>query len=152
MPGYIAKILTRFCVARCPRMQHSPHTWTAPSYDAKVKLTPLPNITAPLSKAGKTKLQEIIGTLLYYARAIDSTMLVTLGTLASAQSQGTVATALAITQLLNYCATHYNATVHFYASDMHLHIHSDASYLSKLKARLCPSQWLILSQQQAQVL
>ena len=33
-------------------------------------------------------------------------------------------------QLLNNCATHPNAIIWFHASDMILHIHSDASYLS----------------------
>jgi hypothetical protein len=63
--------------------------------------------TALLDKAAITHLQEVIGTLLFYACAINSTMLVALGTLASAQSQGTEATAKACTpHLLNYCAKH----------------------------------------------
>ncbi len=62
-------------------------------------------------------------------------MLVALGTLASSQSQSTQATALAVTRLLNYCATHPDAVLRYSASDMHLHVHSDASYLSESKAR-----------------
>jgi hypothetical protein len=73
--------------------------------------------------------------MLFYACAIDSTMLVALGTLASAQSQGTKATAKACTHLLNYCATHPNAVIRYTASGMILHLHSDASYLSEAKAR-----------------
>jgi hypothetical protein len=84
---------------------------------------------------GKTCLQEIIGTLLYYGRAIDSTILVALGSLATAQSTGTKATAQAVTQLLNYCASHPNATVRYHSSQMYLHIHSNTSYLSVMKAR-----------------
>jgi hypothetical protein len=41
----------------------------------------------------------------------------------------------ALTQLLNYCATHPDATVRYVASDMVLHIESDASYLTATKAR-----------------
>jgi hypothetical protein len=81
------------------------------------------------------RLQEIIGTLLYYGRAIDSTLLVALGTLASAQTNGTKATVNACKRLLNYCATHPDAVVRFQASDMCLHIDSDASYLSEPEAR-----------------
>jgi hypothetical protein len=62
-------------------------------------------------------------------------MLVALGTLASAQAKGTEATAQAVTQLLNYCATHPDAIVRYHASDMQLHVHSDASYLSESQAR-----------------
>ena len=63
--------------------------------------------------------------LLYYACAVDSTMLVAFGSIASAAH--TAATAQAVTQLLNYCATHPDAVIRFHASDMVLHVHSDAS-------------------------
>jgi hypothetical protein len=49
--------------------------------------------------------------LLYYVCAIDSTILVALGTLATKQANGTEATAQAVTQLLNYCASHPDVTV-----------------------------------------
>ena len=55
--------------------------------------------TAPLDTAGITRLHEIIGTLLFYAHTVNSTMLVALGTLTSAQSKGTEAMAQAATQL-----------------------------------------------------
>lgn len=40
-----------------------------------------------------------------------------------------------IVQLLNYAATHHDATIRYQASNMILHIDSDASYLSLPKAR-----------------
>ena len=136
MPDYVRKALERFCHNQPLRPQHSPHAWLAPVYGLKIQqLTPPPDDTAPLDSSGKTRIQEIIGVFLFYARAINSNMLVALGTLASAQSQSTQATALATTQLLNYCATHPDAVLRYSASDMHLHVHSDASYLSESKAR-----------------
>ena len=57
-------------------------------------------------------------------------MLVALGTLAAAQLEVTEATMQAATQFMDYCATHPNATIRYTASDMILHIISDASYLS----------------------
>jgi hypothetical protein len=62
-------------------------------------------------------------------------MLVALGSLAATQTTSTQATATACTQLLNYCATHPDAVIRYHASDMVLHTHSDASYLSEPKAR-----------------
>jgi hypothetical protein len=62
-------------------------------------------------------------------------MLVALGTLASAQTKGTEATARAAAQLLDYAATHPDAILQYTASDMILHVHSDASYLSEPNAR-----------------
>jgi len=74
--------------------------------------------------------QEVIGVLLYYACTVDPTLLVALNTLALQQATATQATAKDIDQLLNYCATHPDATIHFHASDMVLWTHSDASYLT----------------------
>jgi hypothetical protein len=37
--------------------------------------------------------------------------------------------------MLDYLATHPEATIRYHASDMVLHIHSDASYLSVSNAR-----------------
>jgi hypothetical protein len=72
--------------------------------------------------------QEVLGMLQFYARAVDSTMLPpAIGTLASQQAHGTKATLDALTQLLIYCMTHPDAKVCFIASDMVLHMHSDAS-------------------------
>lgn len=88
-----------------------------------------------LNKDRIKRIQEVVGTLLYYARAVDSTMLTALSSLASAQANGTVETERATNQLLDYCATHPNAGIVYHASEMRLRIHSDASYLCEPKAR-----------------
>jgi hypothetical protein len=92
-------------------------------------------IPPPFNATGITLLQQIIGTFFYYARAINITMLVALGTLGAAQAKGTKATAEASTKLLNYAATHPYVTIQFKASNMVLHVHSNASYLSETKAQ-----------------
>jgi hypothetical protein len=135
MPGYIERVLATFLHIPATRPQHSPHPWLPPSYGATVQYAEPYDTTAPLDAPALRHLQKVIGTLLYYARAFDSTMLVSLGSLASAQTNGTAATTIAITQLLNYCAAHPNAVLRFHASGMILHVHSDASYLSEKKAR-----------------
>ena len=135
MPNYITTALHRFQHPPPARAEDSPHNWIAPDYGSTIQLTPLVDDTPALDAAGITRLQQIVGTLLYYARAVDATMLPALGTLAAAQSHGTEATAKALTKLLNYCATHRDATIRYHASDMVLWISSDASYLSESKAR-----------------
>ena len=135
MPGYIEKDLQRFTHPTPTRPQHAPSQWTAPQYGAPIQYADDEDNTNPLSKEGITRLQQIIGTLLYYARAVDPTMLVALGTIAAAQTKGTEATMEAAVQLLNYAATHLDATIRYHKSDMILHIHSDASYLSEPQAR-----------------
>ena len=135
MPRYVEKALQRFTHPEPIKPQHSPSPWVAPDYGASIQYAAPDDDSAPLPLEGITHLQQIIGTLLFYARAVDNTMLVALGTIASAQSHGTENTMKATTQLLDYAASHPNAEVRFTASDMVLYVHSDASYLSEPKAQ-----------------
>ncbi len=59
------------------------------------------------------------------------TVLATLSSIASEQAKATKGTLVKIKHMLDYLATHPDATVRFYASDMILNIHLDASYLSE---------------------
>jgi hypothetical protein len=52
------------------------------------------------------------------------------------QTKATEKTQAATNQLLDYLATHPDATVRYHTSYMILHIHSDASYLSVSNARI----------------
>ena len=78
------------------------------------------------------RIQKIVGTLLYYGRAVDSTLLTALSAITARQSNGTQAVAEACHQLLDYVATHPNAGIRYHACDMILTVHTDASYLSEL--------------------
>jgi len=134
MPNYIPNLLNHLKF-ESTHLEHSPHQHNIPVYGKKVQYAnespPLPL----LSKNETTKIQQIVGSLLYYARAVDPTLLVALGTIAGDQNKPTETTAQAITQILNYVATHPLAVITYKASPMQLHIHSDASYLSVAKAR-----------------
>jgi hypothetical protein len=55
--------------------------------------------------------------------------------LTSEQSGSTSVTADKVIKLLNYCNTHPETKIRYHASDMILHIHSDASYLSEREAK-----------------
>ena len=93
------------------RIENAPSRWTPPDYGAKQQYSEDPDLTPPLDKQDVKQLQAIIGMLLYYARAVDSTMLVALGTLAASQTNGTQATLDAAIKLLNYAASHPDAKV-----------------------------------------
>ena len=67
------------------------------------------------------------GTLLYYSRVVDCTMLAALGLIATQQASPTANTMRKIKQLLNYAATHPDAAVTYRSSNMVLAAHSDAS-------------------------
>jgi hypothetical protein len=88
-----------------------------------------------LSNKDVNKLQQLTGTLLYYARAFDPTLIMPMNVLASEQSNATTVTADKVIKLLNYCNTHPETKIRYHASDMILHIHSDASYLSENEAK-----------------
>jgi hypothetical protein len=133
-PATSKRPLTSFSMSHLHAHNTAPHAWSKPTYGSGSQLTKEADTTARLDAAGLTRLQQVVGTLLYYARAVDSTMLAAIGDISSAMSEGTEATAQDLTQLLNYAATHPDATVQFIASNMQLHIHSDASYISVIKA------------------
>ncbi|KAI2491412.1 Reverse transcriptase (RNA-dependent DNA polymerase) [Fragilaria crotonensis] len=136
MPGYIERALHRFQHPAPTKPEHSPHPWQKPTYyGAKTQFAIAPDTTTALDATDKRRILEVLGTLLYYARAIDSTLLTAIGELATEQSEGTKTTMEKLAQLLNYCATHPDATVQFTASDMLLAVESGASYLSVVKAR-----------------
>jgi hypothetical protein len=134
MPGYVKKNLARFNHIAPDRPQNSPHPWTAPIYSTKQQMAEKDN-TPKLNKDKITLLQQIIGVYLYYARAINSTLLVTLSDLAAQQTQASEMTMSKANWMLDYLATNSDFTLRFYASDMQLAIESDASYLSAYNSR-----------------
>jgi hypothetical protein len=73
MPGYIQHALQRFNHPAPAHPEWSPHSWERPDYGSKSQLTPVVDTSEPLTPKEKLRLQEVLGTLLYYARAIDST-------------------------------------------------------------------------------
>ena len=147
MPGYIERALQRFAHPPTTRPQHAPHAWQKPIYGQTTQYTQAPDTSAPLDDADTKRIQEILGTLLYYSQAVDSTMLVAIGTIATQQTRATQDTMKAVTQLLNYCAAHPDACIRYVASDMVLHIESDASYLTAPKARSRAGGYFYLSNQ-----
>jgi hypothetical protein len=131
MPGYIGDALTKYQHPKPTVPQHSPYKATTIHYGAKVQRVEEDN-SPPLTTDQIKRVQKIVGTLLYYGRAVDSTLLTALSAIAARQSNGTQAVAEACHQLLDYVATHPNAGIRYHACDMILAVHTDASYLSEL--------------------
>jgi hypothetical protein len=135
MPNYVEKALHKFQHNPTHKQEHSPHKWNPPTYGQKIQYAEEPDDQPLLSAKEKTRIQQIVGTFLYYARVVDCTMLAAINDIASEQSAPTQATAEKLVQFLNYAATHPDAIVRFTKSQMTLYVHSDASYLSAPKAR-----------------
>jgi hypothetical protein len=90
-------------------------------------------------------MQDIVGTLLYYGRSVDPTLLTALSSIAACQANGTTTVAESCQQLLDYIATHPNAGIHCNACDMILAVHTDASYLLKQNGKIHASAHFYLT-------
>ena len=64
-----------------------------------------------------------------------NTGLTSLRSVAGDQAEATERTEAQAQQLMDYFATHPQATIQYYASEMILNIHFDASYLSESRAQ-----------------
>ncbi len=74
------------------KKQNSPHPHVIPNYGVKAQFTEPEDDLPPLG-ADKTKfIQAVAGTLLYYARAVDSTILPSLSSLVTEQAKPTAKT------------------------------------------------------------
>ena len=112
-----------------------PHKHAIPTYGAKVQYAREADTSPELGPEDKLFIQQVTGTFLYYARAVDATMLVALSTIASDQSSPTEETMRKTLLFLDYVATHPDAILTYRKSSMVLNVHSDASYLVEPKAR-----------------
>jgi hypothetical protein len=134
IPGYVNNMLNKFQHDNPKTPQHKLSKYITPVYGAKMQYA-TQDETPILSAKQCTTIQKITGSVLYYSRAVYPKVIMPINDIATGKTKATEKTQTATSQLLDYLATHPDATIRFYASDMILHIHSDASYLSVSKAR-----------------
>jgi hypothetical protein len=121
-----------------PVLPVSPQT---PKIGSKAQALLPPEDSPHLDVKGIKHVQQIAGSILCYARAVDMTVLMTLSSIAVEQTKVTTRTMGQCIELLDYLATNSDAKVRFHASDMVMNIHLDASYLSKTMARSATFSW-----------
>jgi hypothetical protein len=134
MPGYIENVLSKFQHVTTKHPQHTPSRYALPVYGAKTQFATQDD-TPPLMVKQCLHIQKVTGSVLYYARAVYPTVLMPLNDIATEQTKATEKTQAATNQLLDYLATHPDATIRYHASYMILYIHSDSYYLSVSQAR-----------------
>jgi hypothetical protein len=83
-------------------MQNSPHPHTIPEYRNKMQYATDEDKTPKLGKDDTKYIQQVAGMLLYYARAVDSTILPALSSIATKQAAPTAKTMAKVEQLLDY--------------------------------------------------
>jgi hypothetical protein len=134
MPNYIQKTLNKF-EAQGIKTANSPVIYVPPVYGSRKQQEAMVDETSPISPTRRKRIQQIVGTLLYYARAVDPTMLTALNKVASQQANPTIAVERAADRILHYAKKFPDAHIVYKPSDMVLLAHSDASFNSETKAR-----------------
>jgi hypothetical protein len=134
MPDYVPKALKRFNISDQHKRVNAPGPHTNIRYGQTQQMATTDD-SEPITQNQQRNIQQIVGVFMYYARAVDCTMLCEVNKLASKQSKPTVNVERDTYQLLNYAATWPMAAVTFTPSDMKLRIISDAAYNSEQGAR-----------------
>jgi hypothetical protein len=134
MHGYVSNLLSRLQHDTPKNPQHTPSRYVTPVYVAKTQYATRDD-TPPLTAKQCLTIKKITGSVLFYARTVNPTVLMPLNDIATEQTKATEKTQATTNQLLDYLAKHPDATIRYHASDMILHIQSDASYLSVSNAR-----------------
>ena len=140
MPNYVKDVLQKFQHPPSIKPQKSPfliQSYIPYQQAGQRQYAPAPDATPLLDNKGTKRIQSIVGSLLYYARAIDSTLLTALNSIGAQQSKPTKATHQRCQNLLDYIATYPNVYLRYHASDMILTVDSDAAYLVEPNARSC---------------
>ena len=134
IPGYVVRACQRFQRNNL-RKADSPIIYVPPRYGKFQQEVHLEPLSIPLTSAESKELQEIVGVFLFYARAVDPTMLTAINKIASRQSKPTSLIKKEIERFFQYANTYPDATMRIRASNMKLVCHSDGSYLSESDAR-----------------
>jgi hypothetical protein len=111
MAQYVMKQLVKYGHVTPAKPQHCLYLPNAIQY-RKDNQTPTPSNDSPLlNKASKKRIQQIVGSFLYYAQAVDPTIVMALSDLSSQQSAPTKNTMKKVNQFLDYMWTHPDAII-----------------------------------------
>ena len=134
MPDYVRRTLERFRHV-LSRARNTPAPCVPRTYGSGIQYAPAEDDSDSLPPKEKALIPQVVGTLHYYALALDLSILVALSDIAASQASPTQRTKAKVQHLLDYLATHPDAGITYRASGMVLTTESDASYLSAPKAR-----------------
>jgi hypothetical protein len=110
MHGYVSNILSKFQHDAPKHPQHTPSRYGTPVYGAKTQYA-TKDETPPLTAQQCLTIQKVIGAVLYYARAVDRTVLMPLNDIVMEQTKVTAKNQADTNQLFDYFATHPETTI-----------------------------------------
>ena len=129
LPGYIDKVLACFRHPQPKRPQESPYPAPPTKFTQTTPAPPSPDKYPRLDKKGIKIIQKSCGSILGYTRACNITTTKALNVIGHEKSRATETTEIWSNWLLDYLATHPDAKIRYWQSNMRLLIHSDASFL-----------------------
>ena len=86
MPGYVAEALRHFKHISLGKIEDQPYAHVTSNYGDNVQYAPDDNTLRPATKEEKIFFQQVVGTFLYYGRAVGGIMLTALSAIASKQA------------------------------------------------------------------
>ena len=133
MPGYVKRLLARFDLPYKFNVDN-PLPYQSPQYGQKVQY--VTDDTSPLIDAKRvTIMQQGIGGLLYYARAVGLDYTLGVNKMSSHQSKPTEKDWEDFLHLMSFAATWPEGKLVYKPSDMILILDADVSYLSETEGR-----------------
>jgi hypothetical protein len=86
VPGYVSNVLSKFQHDAPKHPQHTPSRYVTPVYGAKTQYA-TKDETPPLTAKQCLTIQKVTGSVLYYARAVEPTVLMLLNDIATEQTK-----------------------------------------------------------------
>ena len=83
MPNYVKKTLQKYNHIKPIKIQGTPYQPAPRKYGPEAQETPPPDDSPLLDKDGQKYVQQVVGSFLYYARAVDPTILYFLSQIAT---------------------------------------------------------------------
>ena len=145
IPGYIAKVIIQFRPLLDAAMSKyklksttqaaSPSIYSPPTFGNKGPQFSIIDTSDTLDAPTVTLIQGIIGAILFYALAVEPTVITAVCDLASEQARPTAQLLTKVDRLLSYVTSYPNNELIFQASDMNYKMESDGSYLSRASSQ-----------------
>jgi hypothetical protein len=88
MPGYVSNVLSKFQHDAPKHPQHTPSRYVTPLYGAKTQYA-TKDKTTPLTPKQCLTIQKVTRSVLYYARAVDPTVVMPRNDIATEQTKAT---------------------------------------------------------------
>jgi hypothetical protein len=110
IPGYVSNVLNKFQHDAPKHPQHTPSRYVTPIYGTETQYATMDE-TPPLAAQQCLTIQNVTGSVLYYAREVDPTVLMPLNDIATEQTKATEKTQATANRMLDYLAAHPEATI-----------------------------------------